>query len=87
MCLYGCVLDIAPVLGEVTGVKRSLRISSMKFTRPVRRMPISASLGPHLVGVACPRPDLSDPANVILGVCKRYGGETPRTDRGLMREF
>lgn len=68
-------------------VKEDLTIGKCRFVNREIRRPVSVSLPVYLQGATPPRPDLSDPLNVVLGAAKRFGYEPPKPNKTEIRKL
>lgn len=62
---------------DIPEVKEELHVGPIVVHHPEKRPPVAVSLGPHLVGLACPRPDPSDSRSLRDGLKYRMGRKPP----------
>lgn len=67
-------------------MKDKFRIANFRFPPNRTRQPVAVSLGPHLVGATCPKPD-SEPNTAAAGVCHRFGRDTPKSSKTLIDQL
>jgi hypothetical protein len=75
---------ILPALGAV---KDGVKFMSIRTSDFLRRIPVQVSLNCHVVGYACPQPDLGDMLTAKAAVIKRAGAKTPLPHVGKLGEF
>lgn len=76
-------LDYLPM--RAARVKDS--VSFRMFPGTQRKDILAVSLGMHVDGAICPAPNPNDILNIVCGVQKRFGIQTPKMDRKLLREY
>lgn len=64
-------------LPDIPEVKEELHVGPIVVNHPEKRPPVAVSLGPHFVGLACPRPDPSDSRSLRDGLKYRMGRKPP----------
>lgn len=64
-------------LPEIPKVKEELFVGPVAVHHKEKRPPVAVSLGPHIEGLACPRPDPSDSRSLRDGLQYRMGRKPP----------
>lgn len=62
-------------------------IMNTKLHDAAVRKPVSVSLGCHVEGVSCPKPDLGDRDTMLAGVAKRFATKVPKADQMYLKLF
>ena len=64
-------------LPDIPLVKEELHVGPVAVHHKEKRPPVAVSLGPHIEGLACPRPDPSDSRSLRDGLKYRMGRQPP----------